>query len=961
MLWSAITNSISSLLDSQHPTKLLADLEILICSGLESTHKVVVNLAIQFWNSSFGTSTTELEYPERAKCILKRLRSVAEVHLPFWLDGSENDVSADQAQRIEFTDTQDDTTIYPDGSSIDAILRASLGSREDPILARLRQSTPQVIIPSRRSTSVSSSVKRSRESTPADLRPRKLRSRDITPRFRHNDSQIEFEAVPSSPLTDRVNDSQVLTEKQKETKERQQTEAFFPDLYSSPRLKTRSTGENVEPELELPLRRSSSISRGTPVAPRRSTPSPVPASEDDQFVASSPTPTRSLREKMLLSDPPSSPPESAAKRRSKVDDVPSSPPLKAPNPANKLTLSLDLDVTMRNEEMDGSKEADLSMAEADVGTKQTTISFAEQTRNKADVVPIVELATIDKGAVGIPAIEVDVQMYAHAAEDDNIEEPTSDDLRESQLSGSVKRLQTPTTPQKSSHDDSTARMLQFLDVNSSPTVPSSALHSDNEVFVDAVSSPRLEINTNNAKTRSSPLSDFDESSMLRIMADFDQGLGRTSKQVAFVDNQENTPRRTRASINKGRMCVSSPVAATSPMKRKSPRKSSRTQQQSDGNKEDATISHSLQTSSIPSLIPETPGSPRFDSQTSYVDDDGQDIDLENSIIVDTSRLEFERPTFKKRGKKRKHPHTGENANEVPESQDANSARYRESNMYKPLELNLTKTASESPAKGTQKGPPPQKRPRGRPPRSSQVLPEHEPSFDLGPSKDIQQHEAEQATPSKVQQTKNLLSAEVLHSPGASKVDDTSTNELNPSAVSTSTGPEEGTAAEAVPDQSQQLATAQADDRRPAIEHEDLPTEDIGDDIPTPAGIIEETIDESIANEAPSSLPIASKPEGNTYAKDIAEPPSTKATPVPELAATVENSSAASQEATPTPTAKTGLIDLAKNTLRSLMGIFDRASFNRGELRELDDLLFDAKRKMYDAGSRPDSHGEGSSS
>ena len=62
-----------------------------------------------------------------------------------------------------------------------------------------------------------------------------------TPKLRHNDSQIQFATIDSSPPGTEGPDSQVLTRRQREVKERQHQEAatMFPDLRSSPRSKSR--------------------------------------------------------------------------------------------------------------------------------------------------------------------------------------------------------------------------------------------------------------------------------------------------------------------------------------------------------------------------------------------------------------------------------------------------------------------------------------------------------------------------------------------------------------------------------------------------------------------------------------------------------------------------------------------------------------------------------------------------
>lgn len=155
--------------------------------------------------------------------------------------------------------------------------------------------------------------------------------------LRHNDSQIEFEPIESSPVPENQ-DSQLLTDRQKEVADRQRHEAasMFPDIRSSPiykRLEGRDTDilrrtdaatiESVNhfdvprspedrentPILGIPgdplgdeLPKSSSPIRSSPIAAalsRRSTPkkldTPVQLQEKDDEVPSSP-PQQSVEE-----------------------------------------------------------------------------------------------------------------------------------------------------------------------------------------------------------------------------------------------------------------------------------------------------------------------------------------------------------------------------------------------------------------------------------------------------------------------------------------------------------------------------------------------------------------------------------------------------------------------------------------------------------------------------------------
>lgn len=127
-------------------------------------------------------------------------------------------------------------------------------------------------------------------------------------RLRHDDSQIQFAAIESSPLASEVPDSQILTDRQREVRERQNLEAgiMFPDLRSTPKPRIRERG-GVLPKLIL---KGTQASR-TELDPDESC-SVLPPVDDilDDIFGSSPTPRSSRRnsdQRSFSSGPPSSP------------------------------------------------------------------------------------------------------------------------------------------------------------------------------------------------------------------------------------------------------------------------------------------------------------------------------------------------------------------------------------------------------------------------------------------------------------------------------------------------------------------------------------------------------------------------------------------------------------------------------------------------------------------------------
>jgi hypothetical protein len=598
------------------------------------------------WNSVFGNCKDGLEYPELVKEALLRLRAMADIQLPFFPHSFESEILIDQRQPTDFTDSQDDSSVYSGASSLDSAFKLHPEPHFQPaILRRIRQSTPQVIIEVGRTQS----RKRSREATP-ETSVRKSRKRDVTPRLRHDDSQIQFEAIESSPMADRVVDSQLLTEKQKEVKERQRADAaMFPDLRSSPPRKAKSAERSLE-DPELPVHRSSSKIREklSPNVLRQTTPTLVLPSDDDNQVPSSPTPTRSLRGEAHTPDPPSSPPEAVVENTlESVEDLSSSPPEVSPEPENGTTMSVDPSAQMD--------------------------PYAVQISNR--IISTLESTPFERGS---SPVDPSAQLHATEAEQQQriakLDETLIEGSTEAEIDA-VANPQLPETPPRNGADSpanqQTPMTPQYLDARSSPA-SSDKISANGDVFEDAVSSPRLNVSRRRPKQSSPPLSDADDSVMLRLVAEYDEGSGRFGRHGSFVEDKENQERRAHASSKQ-----TSPLAEISPRKlslRKRPERPSE-------DKEPVPSSENQKSSPDPSLIPETPAAkPNETLMKEGIDE--EEIDEDDTIVVDCSTLErlHDRPTAKSRGPRRKlttYAHKRkvviEDANEVPDSQDGRPA------------------------------------------------------------------------------------------------------------------------------------------------------------------------------------------------------------------------------------------------------------------------------------------------
>ena len=278
----------------------------------------MVTSAIILWNNTFGTRF-DLEYPPELAQALARLRPVADLKLPNFPAAFDVEDAPSGPQFVD-SDGDSEPRSYRRSSAV-----ASRGGTpyldSSPLPSRLKSKSPHPTI----ELSKSASKKRaSDEARATKLRPKP--KRDTTPRLRHDDSQIQFAAISSSPPASTAPDSQLLTDRQREVKERQQQEAatMFPDLRSSPRPKARKgkASSTLALTSDLPLSMAEA-GPGTPAIGRMGA--------FDDFITSSPTPRREAGEGVgqfgadaevsdrEAGDVPSSPPKGQSREASPVE------------------------------------------------------------------------------------------------------------------------------------------------------------------------------------------------------------------------------------------------------------------------------------------------------------------------------------------------------------------------------------------------------------------------------------------------------------------------------------------------------------------------------------------------------------------------------------------------------------------------------------------------------------------
>ncbi|TGO33288.1 hypothetical protein BHYA_0254g00030 [Botrytis hyacinthi] len=631
---NSLWNKICSLMSSTDLSKLLYNLEPLLCAGLGSMHVYIANSAIEMWKNAFGSFKGDLQYPPMVKEVLSRLLPMMDLSLASLSESSENRISNNHRQSLDILDTQTDTNISNEANLPKSSYKAPSSSVIQAHQQKSIDSSPRVFI----EVSKAASRKRSRETTPEPGK-RKSRKKGFVAKLRHDDSQIQFEAIAgSSPFSETTYDSQLLTERQKEVRERQAEEAaMFSDIRSSPNPSSKLTPKHADNDLELPARHSASkLLLETPAnSGRQSTPDTKIFENQDTFLTSSPTPAR----RVLLSkdvsrspSPPaitvgfqkrqiqlprdgdmaitSSPPEANARNNVPRDTVNKGqndfgqstlpPYLSVYQNASMLPTSSDeFNVTSfpnnfpdeinNNATTNRSLDAPTQVDPYDFDLGQTMSTYRSSPRDSdldEDMDATAELTSSEEQARDQELRQIFADHRTSKASSVQVAETFMDPVKND-------RAVLPSTPRRSRRG--IAAMLpapnssKSHDFDTRPSViHSDRPTSDEEIFEDATSSPRrlppriqeLSMTKPMLNNSSSPLSDIDESSFIKLAKCVDRAL---------AENQGGVLRQTHASAKLATASVhAEPIRKIPSPKRRSP------------------IRPVSQSSAIQSVIPETP-------------------------------------------------------------------------------------------------------------------------------------------------------------------------------------------------------------------------------------------------------------------------------------------------------------------------------------------------------------------
>ncbi|KAF2874502.1 Rap1-interacting factor 1 N terminal-domain-containing protein [Massariosphaeria phaeospora] len=289
-LWRIINAAIESL--PRKDSQTLLHLEPLMTAGFLSRRHSIVNISITAWNSTFGKEDS-LRYPAQLEQALRRLRNTAEICLPSLEAQDEN-----MDDRLSFYDSGD----------------SAMGSAPAVNSPRVKESPFKVLKSTRKSQSPALSSRKTSRST-AKLR------------LRHDNSQIQFEPIVSSPTNPFNQESQILTDRQKEMIERQRGTA---NIFSSIRSTSSPGGTGTAiPSTSLEIHSDPMNADELPTA-NSLTPSKALASLGSMdFLGSSPTPQARNRIPDIVSDVTSVVTPTAVRTfrlDDNADDLGSSPP-----------------------------------------------------------------------------------------------------------------------------------------------------------------------------------------------------------------------------------------------------------------------------------------------------------------------------------------------------------------------------------------------------------------------------------------------------------------------------------------------------------------------------------------------------------------------------------------------------------------------------------------------------------
>ncbi|KAI9790870.1 MAG: hypothetical protein M1835_000672 [Candelina submexicana] len=468
-LWTNIITMLKSLNHSD--SVLLQALETLIACGLGSSRRVILTASVEYWNSSFGHEAN-IEYPPKVRSALGKLKSIAELQLPTFPKSAEDEV-ADTP--IQFSDTQDDSE--PPEKDLSGV-SSGFNRLKAPATPQLRSASPA----QGRLAAQPFVAARSRHSTPEPHSKTNPSRKFSTARLRHDDSQIVFATINSSPLDTSAMESQLMTDRQREVRDRQQAEAaaMFPDIRSSPKMKHAHSKADLPP-LTLSSDRPST---GELVVDGPMTPT-LPPTHMEGFLGSSPTPRPGNSDITQPSSPPL-PRVVPAELSYDYPDIPSSPPQATALTKSSRAHQNSHEVSRVEDSQIQGPHTDLVISDGDTNPRSN-----EQGHESELAGLISHIKAVDDPGLSV-INDADRITITQFSDQTSFAKDKENCYQSHVVDTQPQNTSIPCDPSrrlKSLSDQEMANSEVFIDALSSPLEPSDAQDQGDEVFVDASQSP----------------------------------------------------------------------------------------------------------------------------------------------------------------------------------------------------------------------------------------------------------------------------------------------------------------------------------------------------------------------------------------------------------------------------------------------------------------------------------------
>ena len=304
-MWQEVSKAIERL--PRKDSQILLQLEALMTACFLSRRRSIVNISIATWNRTFGKEDT-LNYPPRLETALRLLRQNVELSLPSLEAREEDAVSGCYNFKLQSLTLEQDNVVsfYDSDTTADEPKRAFQSPRMKESPFRISKST--------RSKSRSPAVPTSARRTSSRQTPKI--------RLRHDNSQIGFEPIASSPSNPFNQESQVLTERQKEMLDRQR---FSTGLFSKMGAPLPQHEEVPSPmEIDSDAFTADDLPQSARATPLKALAAMGPM---DAFLGSSPTPHARRSTRHIVSDDTNiATPTAVRSIQLANDDLGSSPP-----------------------------------------------------------------------------------------------------------------------------------------------------------------------------------------------------------------------------------------------------------------------------------------------------------------------------------------------------------------------------------------------------------------------------------------------------------------------------------------------------------------------------------------------------------------------------------------------------------------------------------------------------------